>query len=148
VLGSFLRVVSLSLLLVPFRATALALLERRLLMGKQSIVQVTSSRIQSAILITLVWHGYGYWAFATVSLVGRGFDSVCLMGLAGWLPRLRWLSARARALAAFGLHVTGSSLLWFLYSNADFAVVGELPVRSCWATTPWHSSSSRSRSRN
>jgi O-antigen/teichoic acid export membrane protein len=124
--SAFLRVVGLSLLLVPLRTVALAVLEHRLEMGRQSGVAVAGSLIQSAVLIAAAALGYGYWAFAAVALVGRSFECACLVRLSGWSPRLRRLSGRARGLAAFGLHVTGSSLLWFAYSNADFAAVGRV----------------------
>jgi O-antigen/teichoic acid export membrane protein len=125
-LTAFLRVVGLSLLLVPFRSVALALLEHRLEMGRQSAVAVVVGLFQSAVLITAASLGYGYWAYAAVALIGRSFESVCFVWLSGWRPRLRRLDGRARGLATFGLNVTGASLLWFAYSNADFAVVGRV----------------------
>jgi teichuronic acid exporter len=125
-LGPFLRVVGLPLLLVPFRTVALALLERRLEMGGQSAVVVAGSLIQSVVLIAAASLGYGYWAFAAVVLVGRAFECAGLVWLSGWSPKLRRLTGRARGLASFGLHVTGSGVLWFAYSNADFAVVGRV----------------------
>jgi O-antigen/teichoic acid export membrane protein len=125
-LAAFLRVVGLSLLLVPLRTVALAVLEHRLEMGRQSVVSVAGNLIQSAVLIATAALGYGYWAFAAVALVGRSFESACLVRLSGWSPRVRRPSGRARGLVAFGLHVTGSGLLWYAYSNADFAVVGRV----------------------
>jgi teichuronic acid exporter len=51
---------------------------------------------------------------------------VVLLYFSSWRPRLKRPGREMRGLMRFGLHVTGAGFLWFLYSNADFAVVGKV----------------------
>jgi O-antigen/teichoic acid export membrane protein len=121
-----LRVLALLVLLLPFRSLPLAVLERELRLGRQSGVHVASALAQAGLVLALALLGYGYWALAFGALAGRGLETAVLAYLSGWRPRLRRPGRRARGLFAFGLHVSLGSLLWFVYSNCDFAVVGKV----------------------
>lgn len=122
----FLRILALHLFLIPIRAIPLAMLDRQLHMGKQSLLHVGSTVVQSALVLTLAGLGYGYWAQVIGTLAARGVEALALLWISGYLPRLVIPGQRARGLVAFGIHVSLGSLLWFIYSNADFAIVGEL----------------------
>lgn len=122
--GAYLRVVALGLFLIPFKTVAQALVERRLKLVKQSYVNVVCMVFQSTLQIVAVWRGAGYWSFAVVALTGRLLELGMLMRGGGWTPRLRPLGRDAREIMVFGLHLVGTSLLWFSYSNADFLIVG------------------------
>src|SRR6266545_309455 len=124
--AGFLRVLGLLLLLVPFRSIPLALLDRELRLGKQSVVHVATTALQGGLVLGLAIAGFGYWALAAGAMAARVLEAVALTYLAGWRPRLRLPGVRARGLLAFGLSVSLSSLLWFVYSNSDFAIVGKL----------------------
>jgi O-antigen/teichoic acid export membrane protein len=122
----FLRVLALLVLLVPFRAMPLAILDRGLRLGSQSAAHVASAVLQSLLVLGLAAAGFGYWALATGVLVARGLETLALCYCAGWLPRLRRPGTRARGLLAFGVYLTLGTLLWFVYSNSDFAIVAKL----------------------
>ena len=124
--AAYLRVVALSLLIVPFRTVVQAIVDKQLALIKQSYVNVVSGVSQSLLLIVLVWRGYGYWSFAIVSLCGRLLELAILMKGSGWLPWPCRLTRHSREILTFGFHVSGASLLWFFYSNSDFAIVGRL----------------------
>jgi O-antigen/teichoic acid export membrane protein len=119
-------VVGLIVLGIPFRTIPAALLERRLQLGRHSAVHVTSMVSQSCIVLVLASRGYGYWALASGSMIGRLLEAVALSHLAGWTPRLRRLGRSARDLVRFGLHVTGAGLLWFFCSQSDYFIVGRM----------------------
>ncbi len=124
--STFLRVLALILLLLPFKTIPLALLDRNLKLGSQSGVYVATAVVQSGLVLGLAAAGLGYWALLAGVLAARLSETVAFGYLAGWRPRLRWPGPRARGLLAFGLHVSLGSLLWFVYSNSDFAIVGKL----------------------
>jgi teichuronic acid exporter len=124
--ADFLQVLALLLLLVPFRSIALSLLDRNLALGRQSIVHATSAVVQAGLVLGLALAGLGYWALAAGAMTARLMETVALVYCAGWRPRLRWPGARARALLGFGIHISASGLLWFIYTNADQAIVGNL----------------------
>jgi O-antigen/teichoic acid export membrane protein len=127
----FLRVLALLVLLVPCRTVAGALLDRDLRLGKQAAVHVVFSAVQSGLVLGLAVAGAGYWALAAGAVVGRVLETALLLMMARWRPALAWPFARSaqgsselHGLMRFGMHVSLGSLLWFVYSNSDFAVVG------------------------
>jgi PST family polysaccharide transporter len=122
----FLCVLSLLVLLVPFQAIPLAILDRDLRLGWQSAVYVACALVQAALVLGLALAGLGYWALAAGALAARLLAAAAVSYAARWRPRLRKPGPEAWALLAFGVHVSVGSLLWFIYSNSDFAVVGKV----------------------
>src|SRR5947209_16288545 len=119
----FLRVLGLLLFLVPVRSVAGALLERNLHLGKQSAIQLGGALASAALVLSLALAGMGYWALAAGTLASRLMEAACTWYASGWRPVLAWPARRAWQLLSYGLYVSGASLLWFLYNNADFAAV-------------------------
>ncbi len=122
----FLQVLALVLFLVPYRSVAGAVLERELLMGKTSAVQLAGAAAQAALVLGLALAGAGYWALAGGSMAARGLEVLVLGYASGWRPRLARPARAAAGLLRFGVHVSLCSMLWFIYSNADYAVLGAL----------------------
>jgi PST family polysaccharide transporter len=123
----FLRVLGLLVLLVPCRAVAGALLDRELRLERQAAVHVLLSVVQSGLVLALALAGAGYWALAGGAIAGRALETAALVALARWRPALAWpLGAGTGGLVRFGLHVSLGSLLWFICSNSDFAIVGAI----------------------
>jgi O-antigen/teichoic acid export membrane protein len=87
---------------------------------------VASAFVHTGLVLFLALEGMGYWALAAGALLARVLEVAALVWCAGWRPRLRLPGMRARGLLAFGLHVSFASLLWFVYSNSDYAIVGRL----------------------
>ncbi len=121
-----LRVLGLMVLLVPFRAIPLALLDRNLNLGRQAAAHVLCSVVQASLVLGLALAGAGYWALAAGAMTARVLEVVVLSYAAGWRPRLTWPAAGSGELLKFGIHASLASLLWFVYSNSDFAIVGKL----------------------
>lgn len=124
-LTGFLRWLSLVVLLTPFRTVPLALLDRQLRLGQQSALHLSAAVCQGALVLGLAGAGFGYWALLTGALAARALETAGLLLLTGWRPRWRWPGPRARSLLGFGMHLSLGSLLWFAYSNADYAIVGK-----------------------
>lgn len=125
-LVGYLRLAGLLLFLTPFRTAPLALLERGLRMGSQASIHAASATTQAALTLGLAATGWGYWSLLGGVVVARLLEVLLLARRAGWRPRLRLPRLGDAGIVPFGVHVSASSLLWFLYSNADFAVVGRL----------------------
>jgi O-antigen/teichoic acid export membrane protein len=124
--SGLLRVMGLLVLLTPFKAVPQALLDRGLRLGRQAAVHVACSAAQAALVLGLAAAGCGYWALAAGAMAGRSLEALFLAWAAGWRPRLAWAPGRARRLLSFGVQASLTSLLWFAYSNSDFAVVAKL----------------------
>ncbi len=125
-LAALLRVLALAVLLVPFRSVPLALLDRDLHLGKQSAIHVGCAVLQAGLVLSLAIAGLDYWALAAGVIAARLLESAALGYAAGWWPRLVWPGRASRGLLAFGVHVSLGTLLWFVYSNCDYAVIGKL----------------------
>jgi PST family polysaccharide transporter len=122
----FLGVLALLVLLVPFQSIPLAILDRDLRLGRQSAVHIACTLLQAGLVLGLALAGMGYWALAAGTLASRLLEAAALSWAAGWRPRLHRPGPEAWTLLSFGIHVSLGSLLWFIYSNSDFAVVGKL----------------------
>jgi O-antigen/teichoic acid export membrane protein len=99
-------------------------LERNLHLGKQSAIQLGGAVASAALVLSLALAGMGYWALAAGTLASRLFEAGCAWWASGWRPALALPAREAWDLLRFGLHVSGASLLWFLYNNSDFAALG------------------------
>jgi O-antigen/teichoic acid export membrane protein len=125
-LASLLIVLGLVLWLSPIRSVALALLDREQKILSQAAILVLASAAQSALVLALAWNGAGYWALAAGAIAAKLTEALTLGVACGWWPRLAWPGSEAWGLARYGLYISGASLLWYFYSNADFAVVGKM----------------------
>jgi teichuronic acid exporter len=125
-LPGFLRVLGIHVVLVPFMAIPLALLDRDLSMGKQSAIHAGTAVVQSVLVLVLAIAGWEYWALVVGSLTRRVVEVASYMAATGWRPRLVPLGRRVQGLLRFGIHVSLGTLLWYLYTNVDYAFVGNL----------------------
>lgn len=113
-------------LLVPFRTVPLGILDRRLDMKAQGIVNVYTTILQASIVLGLAFLGARYWSLVAGAIAGRLFESVSLCALARWRPRVVVPGRGAGEMLRFGLWMSLGGLLWYVYSNSDYAVVGRI----------------------
>ncbi len=125
-LGMVLPVMGATILLVPFRTVPMGILDRRLAMKAQGLLHVISTALQAATVLTMAFLGAGYWSLVAGAIFARVFETLTLIALSGWRPRLSFSVRGARELLSYGAWVSGGSLLWYFYSNSDFVVVGRL----------------------
>jgi len=130
-LPTFLRVLGLHVLLAPFMAIPLALLDRNLSMGKQSAIHAGTAVFQSTLVLVLAIAGLGYWSLVVGSLARRVLEVISFIAGSGWRPRFTPLSYRVKGLLSFGIHISLGTFFWYLYSNVDYAFVGKFagPVK-------------------
>jgi teichuronic acid exporter len=128
----FVRVLALVVWLVPISSVANALLERDLALGKQSAVHAVMVVLQSALVLGLACSGFNYWALGAGMIVARVVQAGLAWYASKWRPGLAWPTAEAWKLLKYGITVSLGSMLWFVYSNADFAavlkVLGTVPL--------------------
>jgi len=125
-LGSLLRFISLILFLIPVQIIAYAILNRELRFGAVSIIQAVATLFQCTTLLVLAYQGYGVWALA--------FSFVCwhiiATSLLWYVSRCRLAVRRPSAdnveLLRYGLTITGSALVFYLFSSADLFVISAM----------------------
>jgi teichuronic acid exporter len=125
-LVTFLRVTGLILLLIPFRAIPLSILERRLQLGRLSVLGIGFSLTQGFVVLGCAWAGFGYWSFAAGVVAAQLLQIGALVKITGWSPRLHRPEKGFNPLFAFGLNLSGARICLFLYSNSDYVVLGRL----------------------
>jgi O-antigen/teichoic acid export membrane protein len=125
-LVAYVRVAGLSLFLIPFRAVPFAVLERELRMERLSAIYVASAVVQASLVLTLAILGLGFWSLVAGTFAARLLEIAALAWQTSWTPRLRRPGKSTENLIGFGLTWVGATLLWHLYSNADFAILGRL----------------------
>jgi O-antigen/teichoic acid export membrane protein len=125
-LGPLVAASALKLVLVGVSVVPLQLLSKRLGFRQIGTVQTLSSLGEGLVKIALALGGAGAWALV-VGNVARGV--VLLAGLwvfSGYRPRWHFAFAETKRFSRFGLQVAGSSLLFQVYKNADYFLVGKL----------------------
>jgi len=118
------RIVGLVLVVRPLYTTHNALLRRELRFREVSMVRIVANTLEFATKITVAIAVGGPWPFAVAPVVRELTYGIGIPLYARWRPRLVWRPALVRADFRFGLRSTGGELLFQIYSNLDYQVVG------------------------
>lgn len=103
-----------------------SLLSRDLEFKKASALNGIEGIISAALTLIFAVLGLRYWSLALGGIIG-GF--VATIVALRWRPhRLAWPRAFSTISEPlrFGWHIVASRVAWYLYSNADFAMIGRL----------------------
>ncbi len=124
--AGLLAVMGLAFLASGFQVLPYGLLTRDLRFDRAAIIDGLESVVFATTTLTLAVLGFRFWALGLGFVAGKIVAAVaaaaaCPHPLA-WPRRLGDL----RDAIQLGGHVVGSRLAWYLYSNADFFVVGRL----------------------
>lgn len=125
-LATYLPIAALTLLVTGFNPTRIETAHRHLLMGRLTILDLTSQVIGIAVMVALAW-----WLQSVVALVVGGVvGSISKLALTwvflpGTANRFRWEPAAVRELVTFGKWIFLSTAFWFFASQGDRAVLGK-----------------------
>ena len=113
----------LTVLLVPFQTLGMAWLERELAFNTQSIIQVTTGVVQTVCVLLFALADFGVWALVVGLLVAR-VTNVLLLLILGRAPvRFMCPTIETANLVRFGWIIAASTVLWYIYANADSTVI-------------------------
>jgi PST family polysaccharide transporter len=113
--------VAMSLRTVPY-----ALLMRDLRWRALAALETGEALVLTLGTLVLAVLGYGHWALVLGVLGSRIFGSVASMLVVRHPIAVPWPFAPIADAVRFGAHVVASRLAWYVYSNADFAIIGRL----------------------
>jgi len=118
---------SLSLVLVfsGLNAIPLALMQQRLEYRNLATVDFAKAVVQATVVMVGALLGYGAWALVTGLLAGQVVVAVLVRRLSH-LQALRPQQLQLAPTAQYARYLVTGSLAWYLYANADFAVVGRV----------------------
>ncbi|HWP09437.1 MAG TPA: oligosaccharide flippase family protein [Polyangiaceae bacterium] len=116
--------VGLNAVITGFRSTAVATLNRKLMLGRLTIVDLVAQAVSVAAMVSYALLHKSVWALVVGSVVGS-FVSVVLshVVLPGIRHRLHWERGSSKELFKFGRWVTLSTAFSFLASQGDRAIL-------------------------
>ncbi|MEH6646342.1 oligosaccharide flippase family protein [Sulfitobacter sp.] len=125
-LASYLPVAALALLITGFNPTRIETAHRHLLMGRLTVLDLTSQFIGLVVMVALAWWWQSVWALVFGGVVAPLINLVLTwMFLPGPADRFRWEPAAVRELVTFGKWIFLSTAFWFFASQGDRAVLGK-----------------------
>ncbi len=120
------RVLSSTLALGSLYSVAQGLLVREFDFRRLAVIELGSTMIAGATGILCALAGFGVWALV-INVVFSGFMQ---MGAVCWLVRPKFTTrldlVKLKSVLRWGLPFTGASVLWQLYDNSDYLVVGKM----------------------
>lgn len=120
------RVLSFTMLLNGLRSVSQGLI-RKDFRFRQLIVMETVSGLGSAcVAVLMAWRGFGVWSLATNLLLSSAIQTGALLWIIrpSFTLRLDW--EVLRRILKWGLPLTASALLWKVYDNADYLIIGRV----------------------
>lgn len=126
-LASLLPVAGLSALVAGFNSTRVFTCNRRLALGRLTVVELLAQAIGLTITVLWAWHSRTVWSLVGGGLIGAAVKTVLTYVL---LPGERngfcWDRESLQALVRFGRWIFVSTVLTFLAMQADRLILGKL----------------------
>lgn len=125
-LGSVLRILCLTYLLLPVGSTVNAMLIREMQFGIRYKIQVTELLTQNGVTIALAWNGFGYYSPAWGAVAGM---VATVSGCFWWASeyRIRGISLKHwRPVVDFGVKKTGGTVMNRLGDSSPDFVIGRM----------------------
>lgn len=102
------------------------LLKRELFFKELAIIDNVALLASTVIMVTLGYMGYGAWAIIGGEVGNRLGQLILSHAYKPFWPRFQFNWEEVKDRVYFGLYATGSRLLYNLYSNADYLIVGKI----------------------
>lgn len=116
----------LKLLLVGMSLVPLQLLSKSLKFKEIGTVQTLASLGEGITKIVLAAGGAGAWALVAGNVMRGAVLLLALGFVSTFRPQLHFAYEETRRFLRFGLHLAGSSVLFQVYKNADYFLIGKL----------------------
>ncbi|HEX6239534.1 MAG TPA: lipopolysaccharide biosynthesis protein [Polyangiales bacterium] len=118
------RASALKLLFVGAALVPLQLLSREMQFDRIALANTLATFGCGVSTLTLAWSGFGAWAFVFGQLAYGAVIAVAAYALSPFRPALRFRPSRIRPLIVFGARAAGASIVYHLYRNADYFIMG------------------------
>ena len=102
------------------------MLKKELQFKEIAIIDNLALFSSSGIMLTLAFLGFGAWAIILGEVANRFGQLLIAQYFHPYLPKLQFNFEEIKEKVKFGLYATGSRLLYNLYSNADYLIVGRV----------------------
>ncbi len=125
-LQKIITVLGCTFVLGGLNTVPVALLRKSLRFRPLVQIGVVSALVNSAVALTCAFAGLGVWSLVAGGVAGQLNTTIQLMRTSNWRPRGQLELRAGLELMRYGLSVTYSRVLWYVYSNADKAIIGKL----------------------
>lgn len=126
VLTSLIQVHGLIVVIFTFYFVPRNMLKRELLFKEIAIIDNVALLASSIIMVILAYYDFGVWAIILGEVSNRAGRFVLSQIYYPFWPKLQFNWPEIKPHVEFGLYATGSRLLYNLYSNADYLIVGRV----------------------
>lgn len=126
VLSAVLRVAGIGLVLGSIKAVPLAIAMRRMDFRYRSLAEMGAMFIGSVTVITMAFQGFGLWSLIAGFLASQFAGAAAFLPAFRRLPRPHLSLKLIRDVLSYGLKITGTSTLAFIYSRADVTIIGKV----------------------
>jgi O-antigen/teichoic acid export membrane protein len=118
------RASAFKLLFVGAALVPLSLLNRELRFERIALANTCATFTSGASTMLLAWFGAGSWSFILGQLMYGVTIMIAAFALQPFVPGLRFSLSRVRPLALFGARAAGATVVYNLYRNADYFLMG------------------------
>lgn len=119
-----LRVLAAMIPLTAITVVPIALLTREMKFAPLAARTLASTCAGGAVGVAMAWAGMGVWSLVGMHVVSSVTGAVFLLASISWRPGLRFSIAHMRDVLPVSLSLLGSSMLYFVYTRADQAILG------------------------
>lgn len=120
------RVQGLIVIFFSFYFVPQSLLKRDLFFKELAIINNSALLMSTVVMVVLGYLGFGAWSIIGGEVGNRVGQLILTQSYKPYWPRLNFNWNEIKDRVYFGLYATGSRLLYNLYSNADYLIVGRV----------------------
>lgn len=125
-LTPLIQVHGLIIVIFTFYLVPRNMLKRELLFKEIVIIDNVALLSSSVIMLILAYMGFGAWAIILGEVGNRIGQLILAHIFYPYWPKIQFNFSEIKDRVQFGLYATGSRLLYNLYSNADYLIVGRI----------------------
>ena len=118
------RASATKLFFVGVALVPLTLLNRGMKFERLALANTLATFGSGATMMLLAWAGLGAWAFVLGQLMYGATIAAAAFALQPFRPALRFRFRRIKPVAMFGARAAGAGIVYQLYRNADYFLVG------------------------
>jgi O-antigen/teichoic acid export membrane protein len=120
------RAHGLIILIFTFYFVPRNILKRDLSFKELALIDNLALFASSIIMVIMAYLGFGAWAIIAAEIGKRAGQLLLTQFFKPFWPKFQFNWQEVRSLVQFGIYATGSRLLYNLYSNADYLIVGRV----------------------
>lgn len=124
-ISSFIRVLSIGVIISSFSVIQNAIIERNLDYRKRAILTLTSSIFSGIIGISCAYFGLGVWSLVFQQLGHRIILCILLYSFSSWHPSFEFSKRAAKEMISFGGWLLVSNLIFAAFKNLYKAAFGK-----------------------